>query len=125
MHKSPLTQWHQLLRVQRACDAQCACDATCSSLRVPLYGEIAINLDKPASKITVTYTENHNPRNNRNTRRIRTSLSTARQGRIRPMALRRAGASLSQRLLPQQAQCATGLWEQTSQIMPQVVEAPG
>ena len=40
------------------------------------------------------------------------------------MALRRAGASLTQRLLPQQAQCATGLWEQTS-IAPQVVEFAG
>ncbi|KAL3146310.1 hypothetical protein ABBQ32_003007 [Trebouxia sp. C0010 RCD-2024] len=41
------------------------------------------------------------------------------------MALRRAGSSLSQRLLPQQAQCATGLWEHNSLVASQVVESPG
>ncbi len=41
------------------------------------------------------------------------------------MALRRAGSSLSQRLLPQQAQCVTNLWEQTSQIAAVNEPVPG
>ncbi len=74
------------------------------------------------SQLALTYVSN--PGNNRSSGTV---VCESRRVIQRPlaMALRRAGASLSQRLLPQQAQCATNLWEQTSQIAAVNEPVPG